>query len=312
MQIHLLFFLSCIVILSDAYAQSIDSLWQNIDEEAKKYQFTDTIDHYSHGWFPAPDPAQSLLFWFSGGDVIDCADAIRANSFHPTTMAFSSNNPYQDQQKLITTPNGRFKNSDFPTTSYWEVGIAFRQQIPIGIILVGGGFQHQESMLFSLDTTRSYLLYSGRIGSIKEVNVLNLNEKFISGSIGFLIPVYGVFFNSKILSISSCYYVGIQLDSKHLLSSRKSQFVHIANENDGVRYHNNADTIQFDTETEFQESNKNRYNCVLSLGWNTVYIGAISGGEIFLSFPFTSTIPKTNWKQYQFGIKVVLGRHWVN
>jgi hypothetical protein len=300
--------------LSAAIAQEADSTWDDLglDPEGFKYD-EETFGHVSTGWFPQPYTAYTLSYSGPFGDTYDFANNIRPQGLRPTTAPFSWHNPFDGDERKILQPNSDEEEDDgYPATSYDDYTLTFLYNLPLPAVLrFSGAVQVSQGMLFSNDTSRSYLGLSGVRQPLKEVGVAYLNQYSIAGSAGIDIPVYGAFIKNEALTLSSYYYIFGGYTAAYAVSSKGTQYSQIANAKDQIRYGNGADTVTLINKQRFDDLNRLRTSIDLGIGWNVMASDfAAFGAELFVSVPQSSLLRDVAWKQYFIGLRLSLGWHW--
>lgn len=311
----LLILLAFLGIAGSAGAQEIDSTWDDLglDPEGFKYD-EDVIGQVSSGWFPQPYTGYTLsytgpLFY---SDVFDRASNLRSHSLRPTTEPFTWHNPYDDDEREIYQPYKDEEEDDgYPATGYDEYLLTFLWNLRMPVILrASAGLQVTEGMLFSSDTSRSYLTLRGVAQPFKEVGVVYLKQHSIVGSAGINIPIYGGFIKSEAITLSSYYYIYAGYSAAYAVSSKGTQYTQIANAKDDIRYGNGADTVTLINNARLPDLNRLRTSLDFALGWNVAAEFGALGFEVFASVPQSSVLKDADWKQYFVGLRASIGWHW--
>ncbi len=293
-----------------------DSTWSDgLVLDPNDFDFAgDQLMHYSSGWFPSAFASTSLIAFTDVlySDIFDRGDQLRSSSFVDTPFAFTWHDPFAGGEQNIYKPNSSEETDDHPHTSYDEYALGYLIGLPMPLILrVKGAFQMQDGLIFSLDTTRSFLGYDGRKRSLKEVGVVYLEEYLIGGTAGVQIPIYGVFFNSEMTTISSYYYLHASIGGTYAIVSRGTQYEQIANAKDEIRYGNGQDTVTLQSKTRFDQLRRFRTNYEFGLGWNVSFESFVFDFETFITVPITPVLRDTDWKQFTAGLRVGLGYQWL-
>lgn len=295
-----------------AIAQEQDSTWDDLGLDPEGFKFDEDIfGHVSTGWFPRPYNAYTISF---GGelfyaDVHDRAEGIRPRALRPTTEPFSWHNPYDSGERDILQPNSPDEEDDgYPVTNYDEYLLTLLYNFPIPAILrADAGVQVTEGMLYSNDTSRSYLTLGGAAQPFKEVGVAYLKQHSVMGSLGLSIPIYGGFIDNESTSFASYYYIYGGYSIAYAVSSKGTQYTQIANAKDGIRYGNGTDTVRLINTTTFQDLNRVRTAIELAVGWNLAFDFGAIGMEAFISLPQSSVLKDVEWKQYFTGFRISVG-----
>jgi hypothetical protein len=304
-----------ISVLCTAHAQEPDSTWDDLGLDPEGFEFeSDLIGHYSHGWFPQPYSASSLsiglnVFW---SDVFDRATNIRPSGFHPTTDAFSWHDPFiGNEQEIMQAGKNEEEDDDYPETGYSEYLLSYLYNLPMPAILRGDlWLRNSDGLLFSNDTTRSYLSLSGQKHALKEVGVAHLSEYVLGGSFGLNIPVYGVFLESEVGTIASYYYIHAGVSAGYVLVSKATQYAQIANAKDELRYGNGRDTVNYLLNVKLADLNRFRTGLDFAAGWNVAAFFGVFTFEAFFSVPMNSVLKDVEWQQYVAGFRIGLGYQW--
>lgn len=278
-----------------------------------KYE-SDLIGHYSHGWFPQAFPGHSLQYFGNAvfSDVYDVANNLRSASLRPTTVGFSWRNPYRGDEQDIKKPYKDDNEKEYPVTDYSEYGLSFTLNLPMPAILrLDGALRVMDGLLFSNDTTRSYLGLNGVPRPFKEISVVYLEEYRLAGSAGFDIPFYGVYLVSEVATISSVYYIHAAANADYALISRATQYTQIANAKSEIRYHNGADTVDLLDGVKLSGLNRLRTGIDVGLGWRFCVEGFALNFEMFANIPMSSVLNDADWKQVSGGFRIGLGYQWL-
>ena len=293
-----------------------DSLWKDLGLDPEGYDpESDLFGKYSHGWFPQASPAQSLSLTFPVlySNVYDAGNSIRSRSFVPTTAPFGWRNPFESNEQDILKPNSdEVADDGYPFTSYGEYGLSYTFSLPMPLILRGDArLSIVDGMIFSNDTTRSYLTLSGLKRPLKEVSVLHLEQYLLSGSVGFNIPFYGVFLEWDAMSVSSYYYLHAAASAGFAVSSKATQYMQIANVKDELRYGNGSDTVTVMEAGRLSELNRFRTAIDVGLGWNFSAAVGTFFVEAFVSAPLSTVVRDAEWREYYVGFRFGLGYQWL-
>ncbi len=300
-----------------AMAQENDDTWNGLDTlNPEDYSFeSDLIGHYSHGWFPQANTGRSLSISSTGlfSDVYDVAHGIRPRSFVPTTAPFDGHDPYDGGERTILKTNSDEEADEgYPTTSYTEYMLRYTYNLPMPAVLrASAGLRITDGILFSDDTTRSYLGLNGAPQPLKEVGVAHLKEYLLAGSIGVNIPVYGVFLESEAASIASYYYLHVGVTAAYSMSSRLTQYAQIANAKSELRYGNGVDTVTLLYRSRLEDLNKVRTSIDLAVGWNFAIEFFTFSLEAFGSYPLDQVVNDADWRQYYVGLRGSIGYQWL-
>ncbi len=299
-----------------ANAQDADSTWDDLGLDPEGFTYDKEIfGHASTGWFPQAYTGYTLsytgdLFY---ADVFDHARGIRPRSFQPTTEPFTGSNPFDsDERDIYQAYKGEQEEDGYPVTDYTEYGLTFLYNLPMPAVLrLGGALQITEGMLFSRDTSRSFLTLRGVAQPFKEVGVVYLKQYSLAGSAGINIPVYGGFIRSEALTLASYYYIYAGYSAAYAISSRGTQYSQIADAKDDLRYGNGTDTVRLIDKALFQDLDRLRTSLDLAVGWNLASDFGAIGFEAFVSLPQRSVLKDVEWKQYVAGLRIAAGWHWL-
>lgn len=276
----------------------------------------DLFDHYSHGWFPSCYNAREFTIYGSSfSDVFDKANNIRSNSFVSTTNGFCGSSPYSKRSYRDIKVMDKDENTDegYPVTNNDEYKFYLIQNLLIPLQLrFDGGLRISEGMLFADDTTRSFLSLSGVKQNFQEVSVLHLKEHSAVVNIGLQMPVYGIFFKSNIISVSSFYYLRGSIGASYAITTDATQYIQIADIKNQLRYSNAQDTATLSNAIRLPNLNRFRYELEFSAGWHLSFERVIFNFELYSTYPISSVINDAVWKQYIVGIRTGLGIQFFN
>lgn len=300
--------------------------WTLDSLNAEDFEFdTEQIFHLSRGWFPTPFKAASIALTgiFPYADVFDRASGLRTRAFEPTTAPFDWHNPYngsaigeflgfENKERRILRPNEDEPVEDgYPRTLFGEFGLQFLYHLPVPAILrANGAYRFADGLLFSEDTSRSYLSLDGVPRSFREIGVIYHEQHIVSGTVGLQIPVYGVFLDSDFGSIGSYYYLFGGLSGDYAFSAKTTQYAQIADAKDQIRYRNGQDTTTLMRRGTPEGINRTRTAVEAGIGWELSGEYVVLGFELFLSSPLTSLVDDAEWKQYYAGIRLNAGFQW--
>ncbi|MBS1913302.1 MAG: hypothetical protein JST22_15040 [Bacteroidetes bacterium] len=301
-----------------AHAQDeADSTWDDYGANPERFKLDDDIfGHVSTGWFPQAYTGYTLEYGgtFFLADAYDVAPNIRSRAFAPTTEPFTQANPFtSSSERKILKPNSQDEESDgYPATDYSEYMLTFLYNLPMpAVVRLQSGLQVSEGMLFSNDTSRSFLTIGGAMQPFKEVGVIHLKQYSLLGSIGLVIPVYGGFIDNEAMALGSYYYVYGGISAAYAVSSKGTQYSQIADAKDEIRYGNGSDTATLINKRTFDGLNRLRTAWEFAIGWNLQVQPIALSFEVFASVPRTSVLADADWKQYFVGIRASFGAHWL-
>lgn len=294
-----------------------DSAWAELGLDEEGFQFDDEVfGHVSTGWLPTPYFSWSLSYTTDAfySDTYDRGVDIRSKSFRPATNPFGWRDPYQssDEREIMEPYKDEEADDGYPETNYDEHRLTFHLSPPIPLILrASAGLTITEGLLYSNDTTRSYLSLAGVIKDLREVGVVYLREYAIAGDIGVTIPIYGAFVTNEVLTGSSYYYIHAGIGGSYAVCSKGTQFVQIANAKSDIRYGNGRDTVTLVDEEFLPNLNTIRYYYTGAMGWNLVIDHFHFGFELFTTIPITPVLDDADWRQNFIGMRISLGYQWV-
>jgi len=294
-----------------------DSAWAELGLDPDGFQFDDEVfGHVSTGWFPIPFLAWSLSYTTDAfySDTYDQAMSLRSASLRPTTYPFSWRDPYQDadEREIMRPYKDEEEDDGYPVTNYDEHRMTFSFSAPVPLLLrASAGLTITEGLLFSNDTTRSYLSLAGVVRNLREVGVVYLKEYAIAGDIGLTIPLYGGFIKNEAFRGSSYYYLHGGIGGSYAVSSEATQYTQIANAKSDIRYGNGGDTATLIREERLPNLNRTRYAYHAAIGWNLTAEFFHLGFELFATVPTTSVLDDADWEQYFVGARISLGYQWV-
>lgn len=294
-----------------------DSLWRDLGLDTAGFEFgeSDLFDHYSHGWFPQAGAAQTLLLtsMFLYADEFDVAHNIRSRAFVPTTAPFDRRNPFEGDERTILKSNSDEEADDgYPVTDFAEFGLSYTYNLPMPAVLrADASLQIVDGLIYSNDTTRSYLTLSGLKRPLKEVGVITLEQYALSGKIGLNIPIYGVFLDWEAFTISSYYYLHAGVSAAYTVSSKATQYMQIANAKDELRYGNGADTVVVMDNVRLAGLQRLRTGLDMALGWNFAAAFGTFFVEAFVSVPSGSLLDDAYWGETYAGLRIGIGYQWL-
>ncbi len=293
-------------------AQTDSSATDNLPNADTFHLENDFAKHVSLGWFPKPFAAHSYFFGstFRVG-LFNHTHDLRSSSFSPTRFSFQTDKPFEKDEDLILEKNSSNSATDkFPGEGYNNETLGFSVNIPPlhSILRCRLGYDRNRSRLYSLDTTKSFLTDNGTLQSFKEVSVLFTNQHYASFATDLLVPIYGAFLESEMLSTSSFYYVGIGAQASYVFIDENTQYTQIANAKDKIRFSNGMDTVTTMDKQPYRTTNLWHYNIEPSIGWHVSFLGAVMFDfEAFLSIPMTSVLSDAKWYQYRYGLRMAIG-----
>lgn len=306
----------CILVLfrCAAFAQDVqDTTWYGSLPNPDSLDITgDFVKSYSTGWFPQPFKARSTgVIATTNFYEWDRANNIRSASFKPTKYAFSAANPFTGDEDEIKKPNSDKPEDDkFTSEGYSSIGLYYAYNVPfLSCVLRGAAvWEASRTRLYSLDTSRSFLALNGAPQPFREVSVLFSNQHFINLQAGLAIPVYGVFAETEVMTISSYYYIygGVQAAGRIL--SENTQYVQIADAKDRIRFPNGRDTVTVMNTIPLQTGNTFRFNADVAFGWRLGWRGVLNFSvEWYATIPLNGVVSDADWRQYRFGMRTTLG-----
>jgi hypothetical protein len=324
---------------------SLDSLEQmEIDPETFRVGDDDLFKYYSHGWFAAPFPSASVSFLTNFlGFTINDARGITPLGTVPVRNGFSAQNLFdrspfnENDHRRILKENRRGKErgdyeSDYPTDDGAgnRIGLRFAVTLPIPLVLRASvTYDYRNSQLHRREDTKRYLGDDGTPQEFYEVNLLNLREKTLGGSIGVAIPIYGAFLKPvDEAAISSFYFGYIGIAADYALESRVTQYVQIADAKENLRYQNGRDTLRYLSDAALTGVRTLRPAIELAGGMTISgaaniprfsLFGANFGGpfgaeltaEAYAWIPVTTVFINDVWRQATVGIRFSIGYQWL-
>ncbi len=306
---------------------SIDSLDpEDFDFDSEEFVRTST------GWFPKPAPGATIgidLPILVG--IFDRADGIRSTALVATTEPFSDDDPYDcgffeyllddlgvgefiggcSERRILRPGSDEPTEDGYPVRSYSNIGLRFQYNLPFPLIIrAAAGYRRAEGLLFSEDTTRSYLGYDGRLRPFREIGVLAYDRQSIAGEIGLQIPIYGAFIESDIVNVGSYYYIYGGYGAEYALANRAVQYTQIADVKDQIRYGNDQDTTTLLRRNNPEGFDRVRTSIEVAVGWNLLFEVATIGFELTASIPTRSNLKDAEWKSYYGGARLTFGYLW--
>ena len=125
-------------------------------------------------------------------------------------------------------------------------------------------------------------------------------------------PVYGIFFKSNIISVSSFYYLRGSIGASYAITTDATQYIQIADIKNQLRYSNAQDTATLSNAIRLPNLNRFRYELEFSAGWHLSFERVIFNFELYSTYPISSVINDAVWKQYIVGIRTGLGIQFFN
>jgi len=294
-----------------------DSAWAELGLDPDGFQFDDEVfGHVSTGWFPTPYLAWSLSYSTDAfySDTYDRGVNVRSASLRHTTYPFTWRDPFQgsDEREIMQPFRDEEEDDGYPVTNYDEHRLTFALTPPLPLILRGSaGLTITEGMLYSNDTTRSYLSLTGVLRDLREVGVVYMNEYALACDIGVTIPLYGAFIKNEAARISSYYFVHGGIGASYAVSSKTTQYTQIANAKSDIRYGNGSDTATLIRKELLSTLNRTRYFYQGAIGWNFAAEFFAFGFELFATIPITPVLDDADWDQYFVGARISLGYQWI-
>jgi len=292
-----------------------DTTWDDLGLDTLDFPEEDIIGHTSTGWFPQPYFATSLsLSSLVAGDIFDRGSGLRSRAFVPTAEPFGWRNPYTNDERDILQPNSNETEEDgYPVTNYSEYLLTYLINPPFpAIVRVSAGLRISEGLLFSSDTSRSYLGLNGIPQPLKEVGVVNLEEYSIAGTAGLEIPIYGAFIDNDIITLSSYYFLFAGVTGTYAVSSEATQYAQIANAKGELRYGNATDTVRMFHERKLEGLNDLRVGYEIGIGWRFAAENFVFGLEPYITVPMTTVVKDAEWRQYPLALRISLGYQWLD
>ena len=171
-------------------------------------------------------------------------------------------------------------------------------------------YRSVDGILFSEDTSRSYLAFDGVPRSFREIGVVHHKQHVVSGALGLQLPIYGVFFDSDFGQIGSYYYLFGGIGADYGVATKTTQYTQIADAKEQLRYGNGQDTVTLMLESNTPGINRLRTSIEAAMGWNLTAEFVVFGLEAFVSIPTTSLVDDGDWKKYYGGFRLNIGYQW--
>ncbi len=294
---------------------------------------TEQIYHLSRGWFPTPTRGGSLSLSANVlyADVHDRTSGLRTEALKPTTAPFDRHDPYAcgffdyfldegltggffggcEERTIRKANSDEATDERFPRSGFFEIGLRFLYHLPFPAVLrAEGAYRSVQGVIFSEDTSRSYLSLEGLPRSFREIGVVHHQQYGVSGAVGLQIPVYGVFFDSDFGQLGSYYYIYGGIGGDYGVATRTLQYSQIADAKDQIRYRNGQDTVTLMLESNTDGINRLRTSVEGAIGWNFTAEFIVLGFEAFISAPTTSLVSDGDWKEYYAGFRFNIGYQW--
>ena len=270
------------------------------------------VRHLSKGWFPsAYSLTQIGIATTLNLYTFDRADNLRSMSFLPTRNAFTTESPFKDGEEDIKKKFSA-DNDDGDTFSegYSSDGLVWSKGDPRlpALIRVHALYDRSRTTFYAADNTKKFVDYDGSLKSIREINVLNITQQRCNVGLSFMIPVYGIYVDSELASVSSLYFLGVGVNGSFLLRGRATQYTQIAGPKDLIRMSNGTDTIMVSRERMVATMTPSVVSITISGGWMAGFRGvSYVSVEPFVSVPLSSVLSDASWKQTRVGILLSTG-----
>lgn len=315
----------CFLISSDVFAtrpsKNPTENDQDIDfpeEFPEDFDFQKEFFQYvSSGWLPTPFPRQAVLVGLNGSSKIDEVRNMRSAGFVPTTNPLQGNVFFRDRYRAF--PDDYFYTVDpFSTEITEEQSLLspYQSEYSIDYIIQGylpiyaqfrTGYRESQSVLTSLDTSRSYLTLAGNKKNFTEITTIDIFERRLFITPRLVIPLYGLYAITEDQSISSVYYLFGAYDLEYVFSIDVHQYTQLADVKQELRYENGTDvqTIQF--KDELSTLNRFRTNLHFGGGIDFSIDNFRLQTELYAGYPNGSILTDASWREFPWGFRFLLG-----
>ncbi len=315
----------CFLISSDVFAtrppKNLTENDQDIDfpeEFPEDFDFQKEFFQYvSSGWLPTPFPRQAVLIGLNGSSKIDEVRNMRSAGFVPTTNPLQGNVFFRDRYRAF--PDDYFYTVDpFSTEITEEQSLLspYQSEYSIDYIIQGylpiyaqfrTGYRESQSVLTSLDTSRSYLTLAGNKKNFTEITTIDIFERRLFFTPRLVIPIYGLYAITEDQSISSVYYLFGAYDLEYVFSIDVHQYTQLADVKQELRYENGTDvqTIQF--KDELSTLNRFRTNLHFGGGIDFSIDNFRLQTELYAGYPNGSILTDASWREFPWGFRFLLG-----
>ncbi|MBL8004252.1 MAG: hypothetical protein JNL36_04050 [Candidatus Kapabacteria bacterium] len=275
------------------------------------------FQYVSSGWLPTPFPRQAVLVGLNGSSKIDEVRNMRSAGFVPTTNPLQGNVFFRDRYRAF--PDDYFYTVDpFSTEITEEQSLLspYQSEYSIDYIIQGyipvyaqfrTGYRESQSVLTSLDTSRSYLTLAGNKKNFTEITTIDVFERRLFFTPRLVIPIYGLYAITEDQSISSVYYLFGAYDMEYVFSIDVHQYAQLADVKQELRYDNGTDvqTIQF--KDELSTLNRFRTNLHFGGGIDFSVDNFRLQTELYAGYPNGSILTDASWREFPWGVRFLLG-----
>lgn len=298
---------------SDKDGDVFDGL-PDLDSFSIESEFT---KHYSIGWFPQTYSGSSagvcfrlIPIWWNSIP----SQGVRFTEARASRNSFTTNDPFDGSEDDFVKPNSMdTEDDDLPSRSGGSVfSLYYIRTIKYTPLMFRGFLSYDiyRTKYFSSDNSQSFLGLNGQPQQFKEVHVLFTNYHFISATAGVVLPIYGVFAEIESQRIGSYYYIAGGLSIGANIINANTQYIQIADAKERIRYSNGRDTINFYNEKIFNSVQTIRTHVDIAFGWKTELSFASINPEVFAILPLNTVMKDVEWRQYNVGVRVMIGGLW--
>lgn len=294
------------LLLLPIFAEDDDfSKLKELDLENLELKIENIEIYKSTGMFPADRFGNyNYSFFIDLAYNFNIASNLRSKYLVETKYPFTGRSGLNDDERKIKKAFSFAEEEEYPEPYFSNIGLSAEVSTGIPLILkFNFAISWANSLINSIDNSKYYINKFGELKQLKEACIYYLDETLLNLGIGFLIPIYGAYFEGLGQKTSSIYYLYTGFNYKYPLKSQSIQFYQIANAKDDIRYSNGIDTMVVYSKSYAKGINLNRYNLELGLGYDFKAMNYGLFLQIFVNYQLNSFLVDANWHQYQFGLK---------
>lgn len=275
------------------------------------------FQYVSSGWFAIPFARQAVLVGLNGSSKIDEVRNMRSAGFVPTTNPLQGNVFFRDRYRAF--PEDYFYTVDpFSTEITEEQSLLspYQSEYSIDYIVQGyipvyaqfrTGYRESQSVLTSLDTSRSYLTLAGNKKNFTEITTIDVFERRLFFTPKVVVPVYGLYAITEDQTISSVYYLFGAYDMEYVFSIDVHQYAQLADVKQELRYENGTDVQTIEFKEELSTLKKFRTNLHVGGGMDFSIDNFRLQLELYAGYPNGSILTDASWREFPWGLRFLLG-----
>lgn len=291
---------------------SVPEIGRAMEDDSLEGADESFVRHLSKGWFPQPYSLTHVGFtnaslahsWELVGDL-------RSSSFSPTTKAFTTDDPFMEDEDRIKK---KFSNDDASGDSFSEGyrsdGLVWAKSLPFlsCIVRAHATYDRSRTAMYAVDNTKKFATSEGVLQSMKEVSVLHIEQERCNIGVSALIPVYGIYIDTELAELSSLYFLSVGVNSSFLVHGRFTQYTQIARPKELIRMANGTDTSMVRQDAVVATMQPMVASVTFSCGWMVGLRGStFVSFEPFVSLPLGSVLTDASWHQVVGGLRFALG-----